>query len=228
MDEELAEDYRAELNESDRKLLRPLENLHPAAQKEEPSATGKEPSATGKEPSATGKEPSATRKEPSATRKEPSAPSSAPSLPQSVDRDASGGEKSQEQQQELFDQPAAAPAVENPFLPAHIRARLTGGRVPKTEDRPPEVPARESIIPEEALDTGAGPETEETPVPEPEPTEGLEVAEADPREETDTGTAERELQRQQLIDRLVAKQLPELERQLRARIEAMVDELETF
>ncbi len=194
VDEELPDDYRAELDESDRALLRPLQNLPPA---------GKEPSAPTKEPSAPTKEPSALKTQPSALKEQPPA-------------------QKKEQQGELFGQPEASQVKENPFLPAHIRARLTGGRVPRAEEQQQQEPrAEESPPPEEALEAVQ-------PVEEavPRPTTDTEEAAAGP-ETGETELSERELQRQQLIDRLVAKQLPELERQLRARIEQMVDELET-
>ncbi|WP_193166274.1 hypothetical protein [Microbulbifer hainanensis] len=173
VDEELPEDYRAELNESELALLRPLQNL-PAKQ-----ATA------------------------------------APSKP-----------KPEEQQQELFGESAAS--EENPFLPAHIRARLTGGRVPRDEPEvaaaPAEPPAQRDTAPpagdpEPATEAPAELETETEILAEPPPEENAELPQ-------DTPHRRRESQRQQLVDRLVAKQLPELERQLRARIERMIDELE--
>lgn len=141
-----------------------------------------------------------------------------------------------EQQQELFDAPAAPSPAENPFLPAHIRARLTGGRVPG-----PAAKETEHQEPAEAV-SPAGPQATEAAAPQKSPREEAprEQESYPERPTTEPGTAaqpretgarqaqhERALQRQQLIDRLVAKQLPELERQLRARIELMVDELES-
>lgn len=180
VDEELPDDYRAELNESDRALLRPLQDLPTAGEPKEPSPPPKEPS-----------------QEPPASTKE--------------------------QQGELFGQPQANQVKENPFLPAHIRARLTGGRVPRAEEQQqPEPEVEESPIPEESPEVV--PPAEETA---PQALLDAEEDAAEPGDnEGETGLPERELQRQQLIDRLVARQLPELERQLRARIEQMVDELE--
>ena len=136
-----------------------------------------------------------------------------------------------EQQQELFDPASDQSPVENPFLPAHIRARLTGGRVPSSaaQETRPEVPAENASTAErptsEAATAPRPPAKEETDLERPstEPSAAAQSA------ETNAAQAQREraLQRQQLIDRLVAKQLPELERQLRARIELMVDELES-
>ena len=138
-----------------------------------------------------------------------------------------------EQQRELFDPPADPSPVENPFLPAHIRARLTGGRVPSsaTKETQPVEP-QETGVPAEQQP--ASTEVATTPQAAPEPETHLEQPRAESgaaaqpgRTETSQTQSERALQRQQLIDRLVAKQLPELERQLRARIELMVDELES-
>ncbi|WP_308368280.1 MULTISPECIES: hypothetical protein [unclassified Microbulbifer] len=149
VDEELPEDYRAELGEAERELLRPLQDLPKKAEADKP-------------------------------------------------------------QGELFAAPAAAPG-ENPFLPAHIRARLTGGRMPKAEPEPEAQPEQQEP------QTAPAPEED---VPPPSPAAPAEPAANASREERDR-------QRQQLIDHLVAKQLPELERQLRERIARMVDELET-
>ncbi|WP_323847054.1 hypothetical protein [Microbulbifer magnicolonia] len=181
VDEELSEDFTAELNESDLKLLRPLQDLPAAPQDSKPAA----------------------------------AKDHAPA-------------PRREQQRELFEQPA--PVTENPFLPAHIRARLTGGRVPRAEEPLPEpaaAPARVdvSLIPEEVL----VPEPEPAPpnAAAPAPTDACRQASAkkaaDPAAILMSGGED---ERRQLVDRLVAKQLPELERQLRARIEQMLDELE--
>lgn len=151
VDEEPPEDYRAELSESDRELLRPLQDL------------------------------------PGGGKKQAAAP------------------QATERQGELFNQPSSQ-AKENPFLPTHIRARLTGGRV------------------------GVGVGEQETAKQETGKPPATEVPQAAVEAETkaaDKAPSDRERQRQQLIDRLVAKQLPELERQLRARIELMVDELES-
>ena len=144
LDEEPPEDYRAKLSESDRELLRPLQDL------------------------------------PDGGKKQAAAP------------------QATERQGALFNQPSSQ-AKENPFLPAHIRTRLTGGRAGVGEQEMGKPLATE--VPHAALET----ETKAA----------------------DKAPSDLEHQRQQLIDRLVAKQLPELERQLRARIERMVDELES-
>ncbi|SEA32081.1 hypothetical protein [Microbulbifer marinus] len=202
VDEEPSEDYRTELNESDLKLLRPLQDLPPADLGSELPTAKEQPQPT-----------------PGARKRA----------------------VLQEQQQELFAPPAASPVGENPFLPEHIRARLTGGRVPKSEDLAPEpAPADVTLIPEELLDTAPAAASTEALAPNSVPVE-LPAAEArDPeppaaepgQSEPVTESADaaalsaRQRERQQLVDRLVAKQLPVLERQLRARIELMLDELE--
>lgn len=91
---------------------------------------------------------------------------------------------------------STSPMTENPFLPPHIRARLTGGRIP----RPESIPARP---------TSAGPTEQRKP-------------EAAPAA-TDHKLSDDE--RERLIDQLVAEQLPELERQLRLGMTLMLDEL---
>ncbi|SDJ82546.1 hypothetical protein [Microbulbifer yueqingensis] len=134
-----------------------------------------------------------------------------------------------EQQQELFGEPeTGSSAIENPFLPAHIRARLTGGRVPRSEERAGS-PAGGDAGTQEARASGAAATAGASPHHEDhQPETAHESPAAGDSEPAGTPTAAqraRERQRQQLVDRLVAKQLPELERQLRARIELMVDEL---
>ncbi|WP_346839184.1 hypothetical protein [Microbulbifer sp. SAOS-129_SWC] len=201
VDEELPEEYPAELNEADRALLRPLQDLpDPAA---EPASV----------------------MAPLPTTKTATQP---PVQPPS------------EQQQELFGAEDHAPPPENPFLPAHIRARLTGGRVPKSEAAPlapaatasAPVNAAEGAAPlaaSEALTPATDTAAPDQPTPDDFSSAAATAADgtAEPEVAEQAATPdERAKQRQQLIDRLVARQLPELERQLRARIELMVDELE--
>lgn len=206
VDEELPEDISPELNEADRALLRPLQDL--------PSPTAAETAVTVD----------------SKPRLQPA-----------------------EQQSDLFDPPAPKPA-ENPFLPAHIRARLTGGRVPRDPEPAEEAPSPSAKIdtevelqPESPLEPQESEHEQETAVTDalqemeqeaasrlaegalPTAAEASAASTADaPVEEEQTAerARERALQRQKLVDRLVASQLPELERQLRARIELMIDELE--
>jgi len=104
----------------------------------------------------------------------------------------------------------SAPAADNPFLPAHIRARLTGGKVPAGEslDNPKTEPVdttsattrTQALVMAQAMSEREGPADKLEP-------------------------SEKERQRQALVEQLVAQQLPELERQLRAQIEKVVDEL---
>ena len=174
VDEALPEDYKTELTETEKALLRPLQNL--------PGNT------------------------------------SAPV----------------EQQGELFaySEPTAPP--ENPFLPAHIRARLTGGRVPRSPEGPDSLaqPTPTAEPQQTTNDSSAAEASEASGAPERAQPPSAKPANATPRGESESSesaaatAAERAAQRKQLVDRLVAKQLPELERQLRARIEQMIDELE--
>ncbi|WP_445363454.1 hypothetical protein ACJJIQ_01260 [Microbulbifer sp. ANSA003] len=112
------------------------------------------------------------------------------------------------------------PRTENPFLPNHIRSRLTGGRPLPVEENtqvteatvPPETEAPATVAP--------APEVkEEAELPSTE----AQAAEEDPAADPEPSAKER--QRQELIEQLVAQQLPKLERRLRAQIEHVVDEL---
>ncbi|WP_288132775.1 hypothetical protein [Microbulbifer sp.] len=98
-----------------------------------------------------------------------------------------------------------AAASENPFLPPHIRARLTGGKIPRTEPEPTET--LEKAAPEGVPSSTAA---------EPEP--------GTPEESEDDTRLSKE-ERQALIDQLMAEQLPELERHLRLSITLMIDGL---
>ncbi|WP_444924382.1 hypothetical protein ACJJH9_03895 [Microbulbifer sp. DLAB2-AF] len=108
---------------------------------------------------------------------------------------------------------APVPAPDNPFLPAHIRSRLTGGRIPSHERQPQTKP--------EAIETAsAGTRTQ-----------ALVMAQAIAEREGPTEKlepSEKDRQRSDLIEELVAQQLPQLEKQLRAQIEKVVDELEIW
>ncbi|MFA0813180.1 hypothetical protein [Microbulbifer epialgicus] len=104
----------------------------------------------------------------------------------------------------------SVPVADNPFLPAHIRARLTGGKIPPGENQ--EAPKPEPI---NTNRTGTR-------------TQALVMAQAMAEREGPADKlepSEKERQRQALIEQLVAQQLPELERQLRTQIEKVVDEL---
>ncbi|WNZ57378.1 hypothetical protein QT397_08590 [Microbulbifer sp. MKSA007] len=117
-------------------------------------------------------------------------------------------------------EPQPEPRAENPFLPNHIRSRLTGGRPLPVEENtqvteatvPPETEAPATVAP--------APEVkEEAELPSTE----AQAAEEDPAAAPEPSAKER--QRQELIEQLVAQQLPKLERRLRAQIEHVVDEL---
>ncbi|WP_444936528.1 hypothetical protein ACJJIW_01490 [Microbulbifer sp. JMSA004] len=117
-------------------------------------------------------------------------------------------------------EPQPEPRAENPFLPNHIRSRLTGGRPLPVEENtqvteapvPPETEAPATVAP--------APEVkEEAELPSTE----AQAAEEDPAADPEPSAKER--QRQELIEQLVAQQLPKLERRLRAQIEHVVDEL---
>ncbi|KUJ81528.1 hypothetical protein AWR36_013315 [Microbulbifer flavimaris] len=210
VDEELPEDISPELNEADRALLRPLQDLP-----------------------------------------------SPPAADQAVTVDSKRKLQPAEQQSDLFDPPAPKPA-ENPFLPAHIRARLTGGRVPRdpepaeeAQSPPAKIDTDVELLPEPALEPQAK-EHEHEHEQETAVTDALREMEQEAASRLAEGALptaaeasaasaedapleqdpqaerarERAQQRQKLVDRLVASQLPELERQLRARIELMIDELE--
>jgi len=225
MDEELPDDQRAELDESDRELLRPLQDLPLAGR--EPSAQYGEPSAQYREPSAQHEEPSVLREELPAPQEEPPTPQEKPSAQPPAHPKETDGAPGQEQQGELFSQPAAGPVKENPFLPAHIRARLTGGRVPKVEEQQRQAQQIGEPPPPEASPEAAQPaKTGELATQAAPPDNRREAAAGPEPEGSDARLSEPEMLRRQLVDRLVAKQLPELERQLRARIERMLDELE--
>ncbi|WP_160154220.1 hypothetical protein [Microbulbifer sp. ALW1] len=88
--------------------------------------------------------------------------------------------------------------TENPFLPPHIRARLTGGRIPRPEVEPAAPSPEPAAI---AQEPAAAPE-EEQEQKQPTPSE-----------------------RERLIKQLVGEQMAELEQQLRANITALVDEI---
>ncbi|WP_444932052.1 hypothetical protein ACJJIF_09900 [Microbulbifer sp. SSSA002] len=102
--------------------------------------------------------------------------------------------------------------TENPFLPDHIRARLTGGRpLPNKTDT-----GIASTVQPKTEAPGAGEKTA-TANSQLQPHKGLPSAAPE--------LSAKERQRQDLIEQLVAQQLPKLERRLRAQIEQVVDEL---
>lgn len=88
---------------------------------------------------------------------------------------------------------------DNPFLPPHIRARLTGGQLPKST-----VTSQQQATEEEVSTLPQGAESMEA-----------------------IAGKNKNTRRQQLVEQLVAEQLPELERKLRASISLMLDELDS-
>ncbi|WP_428820666.1 hypothetical protein [Microbulbifer sp. MCCC 1A16149] len=227
VDEEPAEEYAPLLSDADRELLRPLQNLprsnSPLTDKQQaPAESNALSTETTPEEASGKKEPNGASareefqpglfdpqqkpaREMSVTEeldetletletseKLEVAPSSAPDTP-AVERKARTERK-----------PLPAAMSENPFLPPHIRARLTGGRIPRPE------PAQQAAE--------AKPSIEEEPEIAAEP---LDQQPADTGKEQESGPSDRE----RLIEQLMAEQLPELERQLRVNITRMVNEI---
>ncbi|WP_231759884.1 hypothetical protein [Microbulbifer elongatus] len=220
IDEELTEEYAPALSEADKALLRPLQDLPrtPVRDIEEvvpPTEALIEPEPVAEtvpekkaearaefqpglfdapRKQAVAKEDSTDEKPPESPDKPTSASSHATEKAQKpVEKAAPEG--SAPEKATTAQPPLARAASENPFLPPHIRARLTGGRIPKPEPEPA-VEAMDATEPQ--------PDAEDTAVAAPEGEPGI---------------------REQLIEQLMAEQLPELERQLRANITALVDEI---
>ncbi|WP_299581929.1 hypothetical protein [uncultured Microbulbifer sp.] len=183
IDEQLPENRDVQLAESDLALLRPLQNLSSEAEKPQAQAPSGNPSIEDDQ------------------------------HPESAPQSTNGQTEQDAASAEAASQESAKPAPENPFLPAHIRSRLTGGRIPASEKQVPDKP--------EAIDaTSAGTRTQ-----------ALVMAQAlaereGPAEKLEP--SEKERQRDALIEELVAQQLPPLERKLRAQIEKVVDGLEIW
>lgn len=93
---------------------------------------------------------------------------------------------------------------ENPFLPAHIRARLHGNRPPPSWD----------------WDPPAADETEETAVQPPVVPKGPLSTESPARPSSPQAL----ISRQSLIDQVVQESLPEMEAKLRRRLHEATDE----
>nr|WP_010131216.1 hypothetical protein [Microbulbifer agarilyticus] len=255
IDEELDDEYAPILSDADRELLRPLQDLPRAAvasgktaetptptptptPKETQKETQKERSAESQpaqnaDMHADGKPAARAEFQPGlfdSPRKpaNPAAQKSAPTAaPAPTDRNTQASAEAPvvkpEAQADIAtpnnDKAPATKATpapqgsggENPFLPAHIRARLTGGRVPRAEHLAPPSPQTESIS------------AEAHPAAEPVKTE--QAAAAEPQAPANNGESEEPSAREKLIEQLMAEQLPELERQLRANITALVDEI---
>ncbi|MCQ3827923.1 hypothetical protein HXX02_00540 [Microbulbifer elongatus] len=212
IDEELTDEFAPTLSDADRELLRPLQNLprpeeapaatlapadqapHPAdAETSVPPRAEFQPGLFDA-PRALDKAtpPQENRQDLPAPSESPHASSSGKTQPPQENAPApatSAGEKTHTTAPAL-----ARAASENPFLPPHIRARLTGGRIPKPETTPP-APEPQSHV---------EPPADDTP---------------------ETGAEEAPDIRAQLIEQLMAEQLPELEQQLRANITALVYEI---
>ncbi|WP_226665675.1 hypothetical protein [Microbulbifer aggregans] len=198
IDEEPVEDYSFELSDADRELLRPLQALprgdeHAAAGAPQPESIAAEaPRAEAAKPAEKYVQPETAK--PAAREEFQPGLFDGPKKP--------AAESKRVEPKAIEAEPAKpAPAViatgENPFLPPHIRARLTGGRIPRTEEK--EGTTTQEVQPETPEhQSQAAPESTEAPK-----------------------LSNREL----LIEQLVAEQLHELERQLRANITAMVDEI---
>ncbi|QKX15601.1 hypothetical protein [Microbulbifer sp. YPW1] len=220
VDEEPAEEYAPLLSDADRELLRPLQNLpRSTSPLTENKQTPAESNATQTEN--TSEEQSDIKKTNGASSREEFQPGlfdpqQKPAKPLPVtDEKAGNAEKIEVEPASAPDTPAIerkaqserkplpAAMSENPFLPPHIRARLTGGRIPRPE-------------PDQASE--AKPSIEEEPDT---PSEPQNAQPADTGKEQETGPSDRE----RLIEQLMAEQLPELERQLRANITRMVNEI---
>lgn len=199
IDEEPVEDYSFELSDADRELLRPLQAL---PRGDEPAAAGapQPESIAAEAPRAAADVKPAEKYVQPETAKPAVREEFQPGLFDGPKKPAT--ESKRVEPKAIEAEPAKpAPAViatgENPFLPPHIRARLTGGRIPKSEQE--QAPAEQEAQPE-------APET---------------LPQASPAPAAAPKLSNREI----LIEQLVAEQLHELERQLRANITAMVDEI---
>ncbi|GAB2523267.1 hypothetical protein [Microbulbifer agarilyticus] len=234
IDEELDDEYAPALSDADRELLRPLQDLprkpsddaiQPELPKEAPKEAPKEPPKQkrpepepSKEVAAQADTKSASRQEfqpglfdaPQKKAKPPAKPAPQESKPtsepaaQPVKQETHADEATPSQGKAQASNSKPAPqrtGAENPFLPAHIRARLTGGRVPRSENLTPPSPKSEARTPE------------------------AQPAAAEPQAAESTDEPKEPSARDKLIEQLMAEQLPELERQLRANITALVDEI---
>lgn len=218
VDEEPEEEFAVELSDADRKLLRPLQTLPRTP----------EPTQPLRERNLRAEADEADREEP---RQSPAQQSIENPPQQAVEPPA----PRQEFQPELFgedtgqaDATAAtlpltqaeqrAAASENPFLPPHIRARLTGGKIPRSG---PEQKASEEREERESLESSTDNAVTETVKPAPD----ARASAAEQLESTEDNTRLNKEEREALIEQLMAEQLPELEQQLRLSITIMVEGL---
>ncbi|MBN8430894.1 hypothetical protein JF535_08510 [Microbulbifer salipaludis] len=221
VDEEPVEEYTPLLSETDRELLRPLQNL---PRHEPPAESADQPEAaelSDQKPAPPSQESAKEEFQPGlfdAPRKPAPAPQKAEPVADS--KPAADTRSETATQQTATRQPTARPAAsahkplpaaltENPFLPPHIRARLTGGRVPRAEAE------SSGTAPEESIAKPAAPAAPKAPASDDA------AADTSPGEDTAPVPSARE----RLIEQLMAEQLPELERQLRANITLMVNEI---
>ncbi|MCA0901860.1 hypothetical protein [Microbulbifer agarilyticus] len=239
IDEELDDEYAPILSDADRALLRPLQDLPRAAsgdtiQPETPKQQRPAPHSPKEAEAGTGTK-SASRREfqpglfdspqkqaktaanPAPQKSAPTAEPAEKNAQASADVPAVKSESQADnakpdQAQTTRAQPAPqGTGAENPFLPAHIRARLTGGRVPRPENQAPSSPKAKTATPE------AQPAAEQV--------KAKQQAAAEPSVPESTSEPKEPSARDKLIEQLMAEQLPELERQLRANITALVDEI---
>ncbi|AQQ68405.1 hypothetical protein Mag101_12760 [Microbulbifer agarilyticus] len=241
IDEELEDEYAPVLSDADRELLRPLQDLPrtvaaDSAQPETPKEKRPKPEPAKKseaqadsmsasreefqpglfdsprkkaEPSAN---PAPKKSEPTPEPAEKKAQASADASTAKSEAQADSAKPGEDKAQTIKTKPAPQRSgAENPFLPAHIRARLTGGRVPRPEDLATAKPKTEAIAPE------SQPTTDQVQAEQPAATESQASESTDEPKEPSA--------REKLIEQLMAEQLPELERQLRANITALVDEI---
>ncbi|MCA0894346.1 hypothetical protein [Microbulbifer agarilyticus] len=241
IDEELDDEYAPILSDADRELLRPLQDLPRAAsgnaiqpetakEKSTESLPPKDAEAHADNKSMAREEfqpglfdtpqkrtkhaanPARQKSEPVPEPAEKRTPASAGAPVIEPDNHADNAKPAQNKAQANKTKPASqGTGVENPFLPAHIRARLTGGRVPRPENQAPYSPKAETAT-SDAQAAAVQLEHESPAAAEPPAAEGS----SEPKEPS---------AREKLIEQLMAEQLPELERQLRANITALVDEI---
>ncbi|WP_105103665.1 hypothetical protein [Microbulbifer pacificus] len=193
VDEEPVDDfdeYVPELSEADRELLRPLQDLpRPPAVEPTPAIGASQPSTP-----VDAHRSESPRGEYQPELFEPESETlPAPAVPRKTAATNPAPPPTVQLQANLTT--GKTPMTDNPFLPPHIRARLTGGKIPRPEPTPPQVPI-------------ASPVTQARP----------EAAQANSHRLS-------EAEREQLLEQLVAEQLPELERQLRRGITLVLDEL---
>ncbi|WP_299591528.1 hypothetical protein [uncultured Microbulbifer sp.] len=215
VDEEPAEEYTPVLSDADRELLRPLQNLPREQQAPEPQQNVAEKERQQEQaplpeefqpglfdaPKKTVQEPAQPASVEPAKVKAPEQPEKQPSVP------AASAHK-----------PLPTALTENPFLPPHIRARLTGGKVPRTQEQ------EHAKEPEQKIPQANQPTPDQVPTPA-EPSVDGETADLKGAVREETSAVQEPSARDRLIEQLVAEQLPELERQLRANIIALVDEI---